>query len=74
MDISKIKKPAFLKELNVRQLDDLSEQIRSYIMDQLSLSGGYLSSNLGVIEMTVALHYCFDTPMTGFFSIRDISV
>ena len=62
MDISKIKTPAFLKELNVRQLDDLSEQIRSYIMDQLSLSGGYLSSNLGVIEMTVALHYCFDAP------------
>ena len=62
MDINKIKTPAFLKELNIRQLDDLSEQIRAFILDQVSQSGGHLASNLGAVELTVALHYCFDAP------------
>ena len=62
MDINKIKTPAFLKELSIGQLEDLSEQIRTFILDKLSYSGGYLSSNLGAVELTLAMHYCFDAP------------
>jgi len=62
MDINKIKTPAFIKELSISQLEDLSEQIRTFILNQLSRSGGYLSSNLGAVELTIAMHYCFDAP------------
>ena len=49
-----------VKKLDVDQLAELSEGIRSYILDTISCSGGHLGSNLGAVEATVAMHYVFD--------------
>ncbi|HPK67190.1 MAG TPA: 1-deoxy-D-xylulose-5-phosphate synthase [Bacilli bacterium] len=60
IDIRDIKGPEFLKELNYRSLDLLSEKIRREIIDKTSKYGGHLSSNLGVVEITIALHRMFN--------------
>ena len=60
IDIRDIKDPEFLKELNYRSLDLLSEKIRREIIDKTSKYGGHLSSNLGVVEITIALHRMFN--------------
>lgn len=62
MDLEKIKDPSFLKEMDIRQLNQLSEDIRAFLIDNISKTGGHLSSNLGVVELTVALHYVFNSP------------
>ena len=67
MDILKIKDPSFLKQMNIEQLDDLAGQIRSFLLESVSKTGGHLSSNLGVVELTIALHYCFDAPKDKIF-------
>ena len=67
MDIKKIKDPSFLKQMNIDQLDDLADQIRSFLLESVSKTGGHLSSNLGVVELTIALHYCFDAPKDKIF-------
>lgn len=61
-DILNIKSPDFLKDLNINQLNELCSDIRTFIIDNVSKTGGHLSSNLGVIEATVALHYVFNSP------------
>ena len=61
-DILNIKSPEFLKDLNVDQLNELCQDIRQFIIENVSKTGGHLSSNLGVIEATVALHYVFNSP------------
>ena len=61
-DILNIKSPDFLKELNIDQLNELCCDIRQFIIENVSKTGGHLSSNLGVIEATVALHYVFNSP------------
>lgn len=65
-DLKEIKDPTFLKELSVDELKKLSEEIRSFLIDNISKTGGHLSSNLGVVELTVALHYVFDSPKDKF--------
>lgn len=61
MDILKnIQSPDDLKKLQVNQLSDLADQIRSFMLSSVSKTGGHLASNLGVIELTLALHYTFD--------------
>ena len=62
MKIKNIKDPKFLKKLNIEELNNLAKDIRSFILDTVSKTGGHLSSNLGVVELTIALHYCFDAP------------
>ena len=62
MNIKDIKDPKFLKKLSIDELSELSKDIRSFILDIVSKTGGHLSSNLGVVELTVALHYVFDAP------------
>ena len=62
MDVKKIKNPSFLKKLKIKDLELLSENIRKYIIDSVSVTGGHLSSNLGVVDLTVALHKVFNTP------------
>lgn len=52
--------PNFLKNLSIDELYSLSENIREFLIYSLSLTGGHVSSNLGVIELTIALHYVFD--------------
>ena len=55
-----IKTPADLKSLSVDQLPELAAEIRHAICEQVSRSGGHLAPNLGVVELTIALHYVFD--------------
>lgn len=62
MDLKHIKDPSFLKDLNRKELQELSDQIRTFLIESVSKTGGHLSSNLGVVELTVALHYVFNTP------------
>lgn len=52
--------PDDLRKLTVPQLKDLAEEIRTRIIDVVSHNGGHLSSNLGVVELTIAMHYCLD--------------
>jgi len=54
--------PADLKALSIPQLEELAKEIRHAICDQISRSGGHLAPNLGVVELTIALHYVFDFP------------
>jgi 1-deoxy-D-xylulose-5-phosphate synthase len=57
-----IRCPADLKELSVRDLSGLATEIRALILETVSKNGGHLGSNLGVVELTLALHYVFDSP------------
>lgn len=54
--------PAALRKLTRDQLPELAKQLRAYILESVSQSGGHLSSNLGTVELTIALHYVFQTP------------
>jgi 1-deoxy-D-xylulose-5-phosphate synthase len=54
--------PAQLRALDRRQLGQLTDELRAYVLESVSKTGGHLSSNLGTVELTVALHYVFDTP------------
>jgi 1-deoxy-D-xylulose-5-phosphate synthase len=60
--LSKIDSPADLRKLNKNQLTQVSAELRQYIIDMVSLYGGHFGSSLGVVELTVALHYAFNTP------------
>ncbi|MBR4403014.1 MAG: 1-deoxy-D-xylulose-5-phosphate synthase [Flavobacteriales bacterium] len=60
--LSSIDTPQDLKELSMEELMCLSTEIRNYIIDVVSVQQGHLGSNLGVVELTIALHYVFDTP------------
>jgi 1-deoxy-D-xylulose-5-phosphate synthase len=62
MFLKKITGPRDLKKLSIVDLAVLAGEIRSLIIDTVSRTGGHLSSNLGVVELTIALHYIFDTP------------
>ena len=57
-----INSPAELRALDLRALGQLAEEMRAYIIESVSQTGGHLSSNLGTVELTIALHYVFDTP------------
>ena len=60
--LSNIQSPADLRRLPVEQLPILAAEIRERIIDVVAATGGHLSSNLGVVELTLALHYVFNTP------------
>ena len=62
MKITEIKDPKFLKKYNEKELNALCQDIRQFIIENLSKTGGHLASNLGIVELTVALHYVFDSP------------
>ena len=57
-----IDSPADLRKLDRHQLHTVAQQLRAYVLDSVSKTGGHLSSNLGTVELTIALHYVFDTP------------
>jgi len=63
MYIEKINSPDDLKRLVLPELETLSDEIRTLIIEVVSKNGGHLSSSLGVVELTLALHYVFDTPV-----------
>ena len=60
--LQSINDPAQLRTLDRRQLGQLADELRAYVLDSVSKTGGHLSSNLGTVELTIALHYIFDTP------------
>ena len=57
-----INDPAELRQLERRQLPQLAQELRQFLLDSVSQTGGHLSSNLGTVELTIALHYVFNTP------------
>ncbi len=64
--IEKINSPKDLKNLTVEELQTLSEELRTLIIERVSKNGGHLASNLGVVELTVAMHYVFNSPRDKF--------
>jgi 1-deoxy-D-xylulose-5-phosphate synthase len=60
--LSTIHSPADLRKLSRNQLSPLADELRSFLLDSVARTGGHLSSNLGTVELTVALHYVFNTP------------
>ena len=62
MTLDSINTPAELKKLTREELPALAEELRQFILDSVSKTGGHLSSNLGTVELSIALHYVFDTP------------
>ncbi len=60
--LKSVDNPAQLRALERRQLGQLVSELRAYVLESVSKTGGHLSSNLGTVELTIALHYVFDTP------------
>ena len=60
--LKKIESPEDLRRLSSSQLKLLADELRAYLLDSVSKTGGHLSSNLGTVELTIALHYVFNTP------------
>lgn len=66
MLLSQIHEPNDLKQLPIEQLTPLAAEIRQFLIENLSVTGGHLASNLGVVELTIALHYCYNSPRDKF--------
>ena len=66
IDLESIKDPSFIKELSIKELYELCDQIRQFLIEHISVTGGHLSSNLGVVELTVAMYYVFDLDKDEF--------
>lgn len=62
MDLTDIQNPKFLKKMNKAQLEALAQTIRTFLIEKLAVTGGHLAPNLGVVELTLALHKLFDSP------------
>ena len=60
--LQRIDSPHDLRALSRQQLQPLADELRSYLIESVAKTGGHLSSNLGTVELTVALHYVFNTP------------
>jgi 1-deoxy-D-xylulose-5-phosphate synthase len=60
--LDRIQRPADLKALDRRELKKLADELRAFVLQSVSRTGGHLSSNLGTVELTVALHHVYDTP------------
>lgn len=63
MDVSKIKNPSFLKDLSHQELEQLSSDIRKFLIETCSVTGGHIGANLGVVELTLSLHKHFNSPV-----------
>ena len=64
--LEKINSPEDLKKLNIESLPELAQEIRTLIINTVSKTGGHLAPNLGVVELTVAMHYVFNSPKDKF--------
>ncbi|HEY0161305.1 MAG TPA: 1-deoxy-D-xylulose-5-phosphate synthase [Edaphobacter sp.] len=69
--LSKIKSPADVKKLSIAELEQLAAEIRERLINVVAKTGGHIGPNLGVVELTIALHYVFDTPADSF--VFDVS-
>lgn len=66
MDLLSIQDPSFLKNMSIDELEKLSDEIRQFLITSLSASGGHIGPNLGVVELTIALHKEFNSPKDKF--------
>ncbi|AQP63646.1 1-deoxy-D-xylulose-5-phosphate synthase [Listeria monocytogenes] len=66
LDLLKIKDPSFMKQLDIQELEALAADIRAFLITSTSKSGGHIGPNLGVVELTIALHYSFNSPKDKF--------
>ena len=64
--LSDIQNPSDVKQLDFDQLQQLADEIREFLIESINKTGGHLGSNLGTIELTLALHYVFNTPEDSF--------
>ncbi|MDC3360743.1 1-deoxy-D-xylulose-5-phosphate synthase [Candidatus Thioglobus sp.] len=64
--LNNIHKPSDIKKLKIEELNDLALEIKLFLIESIEQTGGHLSSNLGTIELTLAMHYVFDTPNDTF--------
>ena len=71
MYIEKINTPEDIKKYNINELEVLAQELREAIINKVSDCGGHLASNLGIVELTIALHYVFDAPKDKF--VFDVS-
>ncbi len=62
INLNEIKDPSFLSDLSVKELEELSKEIRTFLIEKVAKTGGHLSSNLGMVELTIALHKVFESP------------
>src|SRR6201991_1178080 len=69
--LKKIKSPNDVKKLSMPELERLAEEIRERLITGVAKTGGHIGPNLGVVELTIALHYVFDTPKDSF--VFDVS-
>ena len=60
--LDKINSPSDIRNLTESQLKELAEEIRGVLVETVSQNGGHLASNLGAVELTLAIHRCFDSP------------
>ncbi|MCC3373401.1 1-deoxy-D-xylulose-5-phosphate synthase [Cohnella sp. REN36] len=66
MLLDRIHSPTDLKQLSTPELPQLAQEIRQFLIEKLSVTGGHLAPNLGVVELTLALHYLYDSPTDKF--------
>ncbi|WP_199622849.1 1-deoxy-D-xylulose-5-phosphate synthase [Paenibacillus alkalitolerans] len=66
MLLEQINQPSDLKRLSSSELEQLAHEIRQFLINNLSVTGGHLSPNLGVVELTIVLHYVFNSPRDKF--------
>ncbi|MCR6096661.1 1-deoxy-D-xylulose-5-phosphate synthase [Salipaludibacillus agaradhaerens] len=66
MDLLSIKDPVFLKKFSNKELEVLAQEIREFLIGKLSVTGGHLGPNLGVVELTLVLHQLFNSPKDKF--------
>ena len=62
MMLERINGPEDIKKLTKQELDILSQEIRDFLVGKISMTGGHLASNLGVVELTMAIYLAFDLP------------
>lgn len=63
MLLETINSPSDLKKLQPEQLPELAAEVRKFLLETVSVTGGHLGSNLGTVELAIALHYCFNSPL-----------
>lgn len=63
LDLLALEGPAALRAASIPALEDLAAQVRCFLLDRISQTGGHIGANLGTVELTIALHACFDSPI-----------
>ena len=66
INLLEIKDPSFIKNLSIKELKELASEIRNFLIENISKTGGHLSSNLGIVELTIAMYYVFDPEKDKF--------